>query len=59
MRVGLPSTRTGQPGTAGPGRISRILFQVGSLEWGRHGRLRDGRLLGIRDDKPAHAVQRE
>ena len=35
------------------------VIEVGFLEWGRHGLLRDARFLGIREDKPAHAVQRE
>jgi bifunctional non-homologous end joining protein LigD len=36
-----------------------LVVEVAFLEWGRHGLLRDGRFLGIREDKDAHAVTRE
>ena len=36
-----------------------LVIEVAFLEWGRHGLLRDGRFLGIREDKEPHAVQRE
>jgi len=36
-----------------------IVVQVGFIEWTVHGKLRHPRLLGIRNDKPAHEVVRE
>jgi bifunctional non-homologous end joining protein LigD len=36
-----------------------LVIEVAFLEWGRHGILREAKFLGIREDKPPHAVQRE
>jgi bifunctional non-homologous end joining protein LigD len=36
-----------------------LVVQVGFIEWTAHGKLRHVRFLGLRTDKPAHAVVRE
>ena len=37
----------------------QIVVQVAFIEWTVHGKLRHGRFIGIREDKPARAVVRE
>src|SRR5204863_36075 len=36
-----------------------VCVEVAFMGWDRHGLLRGGTLLGLRDDKPAHRVRRE
>jgi bifunctional non-homologous end joining protein LigD len=36
-----------------------LVVQVAFMEWTAHGKLRHPRLLGLREDKPAHEVTRE
>jgi bifunctional non-homologous end joining protein LigD len=50
----------GDPPTRGTHWVQPALVaQFGFTEWTRDGRLRHPRYLGLRDDKPAHAVVRE
>jgi bifunctional non-homologous end joining protein LigD len=54
-----PFTVGRPPGAAAHWVRPELVAQVGFAEWTGDGRLRHPRFLGLRDDKPARAVERE